>query len=38
VHYAQRVAATPRTELLRRRPPVTLAPEAEPYPKDLVGL
>jgi hypothetical protein len=38
VRYAQRVAATPRTELLRRRPPVTLAPEAEPYPKDLVGL
>jgi len=38
VRYAQRVAATPRTELLRRRPPITLAPEARPYPKDLVGL
>ncbi len=38
VRYAQRVAATPRSELLRRRPPVTLAPGAQPYPKDLVGL
>jgi hypothetical protein len=38
VRYAQRVAATPCTELLRRRPPVTLPPEARPYPKDLVGL
>jgi hypothetical protein len=38
LRYAQRVAATPRSELLRRRPPVTLAPGAQPYPKDLVGL
>ena len=37
VSYAQVVAAAP-SEGLRRQPPSTLAPEANPYPKDLVRL
>jgi len=37
VAYAQAVAAHP-AEGLRRQPPSTLAPEATPYPKDLVKL
>ena len=38
VRYAERVAHAPDVETaLRRHPPYTLAPEAVPYPKDLVG-
>jgi hypothetical protein len=37
VQYAQSVAADP-SEGLRRQPPTTLAPEAKPYPKDLMKL
>jgi hypothetical protein len=37
VSYAEAVAADP-SEGLRRHPPSTLAPEAKPYPKDLVKL
>ncbi|MGE5640576.1 MAG: hypothetical protein ACM30H_10815 [Clostridia bacterium] len=39
VSHAQRVASLPAPEgHLRRQPPSTLAPEAEPYPKDLLAL
>ena len=37
VAYAQSVSADP-SEGLRRHPPSTLAPEAKPYPKDLMKL
>lgn len=37
VRYAQMVATSPSSELLRRQPPSTLSPEVEPYPKDLIG-
>jgi hypothetical protein len=37
VEHAQAVAADP-SEGLRRHPPSTLAPEAKPYPKDLMKL
>jgi len=37
VEHAQAVAADP-SEGLRRHPPSTLAPEAKPYPKDLLKL
>jgi hypothetical protein len=38
VRYAQLVAKEPSAEQLRRQPPSTLAPEVEPYPKDLIDL
>jgi hypothetical protein len=39
VRYAQRVAREPGSgSQLRRLPPSTLAPDVEPYPKDLVAL
>ena len=39
VRYAQLVAQAPDfAEQLRRQPPSTLAPQTEPYPKDLVSL
>ena len=38
IRHARRVAQTPSAEQLRRQPPSTLAPQAEPYPKDLVDL
>jgi hypothetical protein len=37
VRYAQVMANTPSTALLRRQPPSTLPPGVEPYPKDLIG-
>src|SRR5712692_10359802 len=38
VRYAEHVAHAPEVgSLLRRQPPCTLAPEAVPYPKDLIG-
>jgi hypothetical protein len=37
ISYAEAVADDP-SEGLRRQPPKTLAPEAKPYPKDLVKL
>ena len=39
VRYAQLVAQAPDMDSqLRRQPPSTLAPETEPYPRDLVSL
>jgi len=39
VRYAQLVAQASRPgSQLRRQPPSTLAPDVEPYPKDLVAL
>jgi hypothetical protein len=39
VRYAERVSSMAKAaELLRREPPRTLAPQVQPYPKDLVGL
>lgn len=38
VRYAQALAAMPAAERLRRQPPNTLAPEVEPYPRDLIAL
>ncbi len=38
VRYAQVVAQATGAEALRRQPPSTLAPEVEPYPKDLIDL
>jgi hypothetical protein len=39
IDYARVVGKSPdRGRLLRRRPPTTLAPDVEPYPKDLIGL
>jgi hypothetical protein len=38
VRYSEHVAHAPEVgPLLRRQPPCTLAPEAVPYPKDLIG-
>jgi hypothetical protein len=38
VRYAERVAHNAEIgSLLRRQPPSTLAPEAVPYPKDLIS-
>jgi hypothetical protein len=38
VRYALGLAAAPTAEKLRRQPPSTLAPEVQPYPKDLLAL
>jgi hypothetical protein len=38
VRHAQVVASTRIGGLLRRQPPSTLAPEAEPYPRDLISI
>ncbi|OGA68907.1 MAG: hypothetical protein A3G83_11370 [Betaproteobacteria bacterium RIFCSPLOWO2_12_FULL_68_20] len=38
VRYAQALAEVPTAEKLRRQPPSTLAPEVQPYPKDLLAL
>jgi hypothetical protein len=37
VRYAQAMANTLSTAMLRRQPPSTLSPGVEPYPKDLIG-
>jgi hypothetical protein len=37
VHYAQVLANSPTSNLLRRQPPTTLSPEVEPYPRGLIG-
>ena len=37
VRYAEQVAAQRDTSMLRRRPPRTLVPGTEPYPKTLIS-